>query len=100
MSEADPVPTTPDPGGVYGGYAGEGYTTPPLTPIFMHFYEENGVSYSSLMTFIGSCLFVSSIYLSAESRGWFTPEDPGLLAVLRTRGPKRGTPPCGSGGKI
>ena len=28
-----------------------------------------------------------------------TPEDPGLLAVLRTRGPKRGDPPCGSGGK-
>ena len=48
---------------------------------------------------IGSCLFVLSIYLSPESPKGFTPEDPGLLAVLRTRGPKRGTPSCGSGGK-
>ena len=100
MSEADPVPTTPDPGGVPGGYAGERYTTPPLTPIFMHFCEENGDSYSSLMTFMGSCLFVPSIYLSAESRMWFNTIGPSVTRRPSKEGSERGTPLCGSGGKI
>ena len=51
------------------------------------------MTYSSLMTFMGSCLFVPSIYLSAESRGWFNTRGPWVTRRPSNQGSKKGHPP-------
>ena len=44
------------------------------------------------MTFIGSCLFVSSIYLSAESRVWYLTRGPWVTRRPSNQGSKKGQP--------
>ena len=63
-----------------------------IDPLFYAFLWEKGVTYSSLMTFIGSCLFVPSIYLSPELRRMVYTRGPWVTRRPSNQGSKKGHP--------
>ena len=63
-----------------------------IDPLFYAFLWEKGATYSSLMTFIGSCLFVPSIYLSPELRRMVYTRGPWVTRRPSNQGSKKGHP--------
>ena len=63
-----------------------------IDPLFYAFLWEKGATYSSLMTFIGSCLFVPSIYLSPELRRMVYTRGPWVTRRPSNQGSKKGRP--------